>query len=670
MDNSRLVVAIMLSLCLAAVVGCGDAPARESDTKVVDEVKKAERLCDRAQTIMDEVPFLVDGKMAPLFEPSVAKAPRGTFDIDKMDDLNPKALDALKEARAALEGVLDESDAPISAQALALSALARVRVLQGRCEAYNVARTRRKVAAAAAMAKTLAMQATTQLSVLDCADGLSGTSGKGAGGTAKDKIAELILSVESEITKRGNDVKTVQTVLDEQTTVRDGLIRQATAHRKALSDLEQQKALATGDEKVALILQVEAREIELNKTLNATAVAEVAIAEATRTVQRRQAFLDGANARLKALQTRETERQGEAAVQAKKRSEAAKAVDAKAKLMQAEVNALATAWAELARLERAAQVCFDDAAHRLDQARALLPSEAGDGTGGSGGAITPSRATGMSDNRMFVTAGSAQGRACLSSAELDVASLPQQRANVKLAETVQRLWREIAQRQGRDEDAPADLKAALASIVAFPPSGPSGKDPVDVASKRAAAAEKFELAKKALTAAIGAQDPNLKWADQGQLAYAKYMYAVYARDSEYILDAQKEILNVLSRNRESQYVKPLLEYEKMLTFGALAFATVTGVSADGELVLAQGADNGTYIKVFDDGRTAEDVPGAVYLVGAGIDLQGKTYNAGDILLRVADGQYMPAPAGLKLKIPADMTIRGKPYKANTDYPVP
>ena len=39
MDNSRLVVAIMLSLCLVAVIGCGDSPARESDTKVMAAAK-------------------------------------------------------------------------------------------------------------------------------------------------------------------------------------------------------------------------------------------------------------------------------------------------------------------------------------------------------------------------------------------------------------------------------------------------------------------------------------------------------------------------------------------------------------------------------------------------------------------------------------------------------
>jgi len=666
-DNSRLVVAVMLGLFLAAMVGCGDTPARESDTKVADAVKRAERLCDRAQTIMAEVPFLIDGKMAPLFEPSHATTPKGTFDISKMDELNPKAVAALEEARSALKDVLGESDAPVLAQALARSAMARVRVLQGRCESYNAVRAREKAAAAGTMVNELVLRATTQLSVLDCADDPSGASARGAGGTVKEKIAELIESAKAEVSQRGKDVQAVQTVLDEQTTVRDGLVKQATADRKALTELEQKKALAAGDDKVALILQVELKEIELSKTLQATAAAETTMARAAGAVQRRKAFLDDANVRLKGLETREAERQAAADEQAKKRGEAAKAVTATAGLIEAEVKTLAAAWANLAGFEGAAQVCFDDAAELLGKARSLAGREAG--AGGRGKTLTPSEAVGMSGKRMVVTSASAQGRAYLSSAELDVASLPQQRANVKLVEMVQRLWRDIMQRQGRDEDIPAELKAALESIVALPGKAPGGA-PVDVASKRAAAAEKFDLAKKTLAVAIKAQDPNLRWADQGQLAYAKYMYAVYAQDSESILDAQNEILNALARNRESQYVKPLLNYEKMLTFGDLAFATVTDVSADGELLLAQGTDKGTYVKQFDDGRTAEELPGAVYFVGAKIDLQGKTYKAGDILLRVADGQYMPAPAGLKLKVPADMTIDDKPHKANSDYVVP
>jgi len=645
-DNSRLVVAVMLSLCLAFVVGCGDTASSEADAKVVAAVQRAERLCDRAQTIMAEVPFLIGDEMAPLFTPSEASAVIGSFDVTKMNELNPKAVAALEEARSVLKAVQDESDAPALTQALAASAMARVRVLQGLGEAYNAARARRKVAAAGVVVNELVLRAAAELSVVDYVDGLAGSKAGSTGQTAREKIAELVERAKVEISRCDDAVGIAEADLVKQTDARDALVKKTTGFRAELSAFEQGKTQAKGEDKVALILQIEAKQIELDKALHATAVAEAAMVDARGVLQRRRAFQEAAKVTLTTLNTMGTMRQVEVGKLAEKRTEAVGSVTKTQGRLEAEVKTLAAAWADVARFEAAAQVCFDDAAKHLD--RALLVARKVSGADGKG---------------MLVMAGSAQGRAYLSSAELDTASLLRQRANVKLAESVQRQWREIAQRQGADESVPAELKASLESMVAFPPS-------VDVASKRKAAAAKFDKAKGAFAAAVRNQVPNLRWADRGQLAYATYMYAVYARDSLSIRAAQQEILDVLSTTRESPFVKSLLEYEKMLTFGALTFATVTGVSPEGELVLAEGADNGTYVKSFDDGRTTKDLPGAVYFVGAKIDLQGETYEPGKILLRVADGQYLAAPEGLKLNVPVDMTINGKPYKANANYPVP
>ncbi len=84
MDNSRLVVAVVLSLCLAVLTGCGDAPQHESEAKIMDAVNRADRLCDRAQIMIDEVVVTARVNLTDGFEedpgPADPKEPRGGDD--------------------------------------------------------------------------------------------------------------------------------------------------------------------------------------------------------------------------------------------------------------------------------------------------------------------------------------------------------------------------------------------------------------------------------------------------------------------------------------------------------------------------------------------------------------------------------------------------------------
>ena len=687
----------MLNLCLIAAVGCEDSPARQSELRIMAEIARANRLCDRAQSMSGGVLFFVRDDPAPRFETLKGELVPAdvTFGIESKDEqnpqalmkaldrLNPQALTALDEARKALKGVLGEAEAPALAQALAKDALARVRSLQGQAEAYKANIVRRQVARiAAAINETLPI-ASAQANALDYVQDVVTRSGGSTDDSIKSGIAKLIEGVKSEIGQLDTDMKALQGVVTERTAARDALVKQSSAFRGQVGEMEQKRALATGAQKITLIQQIEAKQIELDKSVRQTGEAEAAVADANGSITRLQTVIAAANARLATLASSEADRKTAAGVQ----DAAGKSADERiAKTREAigkDLVALAAAWTELDRQERAAQVCYDDAAGLLDKARKILSGVGGDEFGSSGNAIgglSPAAAAAKTRTEAIVGLAVSQGRAHVSSAELDIASLLQHDTNVRLAAGIEKLWPRILPRKDRASAGagggapPEEVSTALSTITGLAVrkgAGPASDKLTGAAARNAAAALKYKLAEKAFRDAVKEQSPTLKWMDRGLLAGALYMYGVCARDSVSIKDAQDQIKKAIDRRIDSPLVaRSLRPIKEMLTFGANAFVTVTDVSADGEMLLEQGAEKGTFVKTFGQGRTGKDLPGAVYVAGREIQRGQVSHPKGTILLRVAGGQYLPAPAGLVLTIPADMTILGQSYKKGDEVVVP
>ena len=679
MDNSRIVVAVMLSLSLAAVVGCEDAPARQAELRIMAEITQANRLCDRAQSMLDEVLFFVADRPAPLFKVQEGKLDV-RFDRARMNDLNPQALEALADARKGLKGVLAETEAPALAQALARDALARIRSLQGQAAAYQANQVRREAARLAAAINGMLPAASAQADALDYVEDMIARNGGDAGDSIKSGIANLVEGVKAEMGQLGADLKAQQGVVAERTAARDALIKQGSALRGQVSELEQKRSLAPRDAKIALIQQIEAKQIELDKAIRQTGEAETAVAVANKAIVRIQAVIAAAGARLATLESLEAGRKTAAGAQ----DVAGQSADERMGKMREAIGkgliVLAAAWTELTGLERAAQVCYDDAAGLLGKARKTLSNVDGDefGASGSTGGSSPAAAAAGTRTEMVVGLATSQGRAHVSSAELDIVSLFQHDTNVRLAASIEKLWPRILPR--KDRAAPgggalpkdvADALSAIRGLAALTGAASGAEAPTGPAARTASAAVKYKQAEKAFREAIKEQRPTLKWMDRGLLAGALYMYGVCAKDSPSIKDAQEQILKAIDKKSESPLVSASLgPIKDMLTFGDNAFVTVADVGAGGEMLLAQGADKGTFFKNFGDGRTGKDMPGAVYVAGRAIQRGGVDYAPGTILLRVPRDQYVQAPAGLVLTIPADMTIGGQSYKAGDEVIVP
>lgn len=652
---------------MSLVAGCGDSPTRQAEKEVMKQIDLAERLCARAQAMLGDVLFFVNDQPAPLFKipdadadsVAVVKLPAG----EMADQLNPQAVKALADAQEALRGALKQSVAPKAVLALAHESLARVRTFQGACEEHKANLLRVKIAYAVGQAKN-------QIPVVNAHLDVQGYVNKLAAGS-KDLVApqiqKILGEIKAEIGKLQEKVKATETEKARLDTLHAKLAQDASDLAAALRDLGQKKALAKSDAKIAIIKDIEVNEIKAEKTTLRTKEAEIALADVKGALATLAVAVKAATARQEMMEGVAGELTAADGTRDRTKKMAANLTDAVIKDVVARVTAVAKDWAELAKIEQAGQVCYDDAAGLLKKARRLA------GAAQKGAALW-----------------AGEGRALMAGARLNIGALGQQRANAALAAAVKVLWQEISRLEGGQtpEAMPEALTKALGEIETFPSTDAKGK-PLTAAGKQAAAAGKYRSAAEAFEMAVNPKNlpklknlPDLSWVDRGHQACARYMYAInmYAAvttegdplnadkaETERLRGdalqslklAQVEIQEALVGIRQSPSVGILLAVEERLTFGANAFVTVKDVSPSGQMIATDGAANGTFFRELDRGRTTKDLPGTVYVFGADVGQR----KAGQVLLLIGRGQYMPAPEGLELTIPAEMTVRNTLYKA-------
>jgi len=656
-NNGRLVIAGMIGVCLLA--GCGDSPTRQAEKRVMDQIDRAERLCTRAQGMLRDVLFHVNDQPAPLFD----LLKEGTPVVPKLkpemvDQLNPQAVTALAEARKILTGAVKESDAPNAVLALAHESLARVRTLQGACEEHKANVLLVKIALAVGRVRDQIPVVAAHLDVQGYVTKLAG----GATDQVAPQIQKILGEIKAEIAALQAKVKTAQAEKTRLETLHAKLAKDTADLAAALGDLGQKKALAKSDTRIAVIAEIATKEIAAEKTTLRTKETEVALADVKASLASLDVQVKAADARQKMMEAVEAELKTIGGTRDRTKTMVANLTAAATKGIVEKVTAIAKDWVELAAVEQAARACYDGAAALLKKARSLA------GTAHKGASFP-----------------AGQGRAWMASARVDVAPLGQQQTNAALAKSLRDLWRGLSRVQGGAEAAlPAALAEALNAIETFPP--PEGDDkPLTPAAKRTAAARKYTAAARAYQDAVAAGVPTLAWVDRGHLACARYLYAIhmYAAASDpantdqgeakrlkadalqSLKLAQMEIQAALADKRESPHVGSLKAVEERLTFGKYAFVTVKDVGPGGQMVGTDGAANGTFFRELGSGRTTKDLPGTVFVFGA--DLGER--KAGEIVLKVDQGQYMPPPEGLELTIPAEMTVRNTTYKANTKIKV-
>ena len=661
MNNSRLGVALTLGLSLAAV-GCEDSPARQAEKRVMVEVDRAERLCDRAESMLEDAVFKVDRDFAPLFNVLEDTTPTVTIDLEMVDQLNPKAVGALEAARKAIKGVVRETAADKGVLALANEALARVRAMQGGCADRNANVVRARIARTVAAVRSKILIARAHLGVQNFVDDLAGP-----GAQVAERIQKRLDEVKAEIVALRTRIRTQQTEADKQAALRTKLLAEATGLREEQRQLEQKESLAKGDERIVLIKQVEDKEIKAEGILVRVKGIEDLIADMKAADVRLNKVVEVAEVRQTMIQALADERKSAGDSHGTARKAEDNLLEAVLAQIGDGLKAVEKDWVELARLERGAQECYGDAADLLDKAQGLA---------GRSGASMPAK----------------EGRAWIANARLDVVTLPQHHTNVLLGRTIENLWREVARRKrtglgaaGAQEALPPQVKAALARITSLPSldrkPGSEGDKAVSAADRKKAAAAKFRRAQRAFRTAVQRGRPPLMWVDRGHLALALYMAALCTEGpeaSKSLKEAQDEIVDALKDKRESPHVRALLDIEKQLTFGDAAFLIVDAIDADGKMVVAEmsvaadGVVNGSFFKALDDGRTTKDLPGAVYVVGKDIQDAGGAvlHRAGAILLLVEGGRYMSPAEGLTLTIPAKMKIFERTYEARQELKVP
>ena len=656
----------MVGLSLAAV-GCNDSPTRQAEKRVMKQVEDAERLRERAQSMLADVLFMVNVKKdepgasfeeaAPLFN-VVVKDENTTVTVKYASEtgstLNPKALTALTEARKALTSAVAESGAPKPALVLANESLACVRALQGTCEEYKANVLRQNIAVAVGQIQDSIPVIRAHLNVQSYIDKLVG----GAKEEVAPQIEKILIEIKAESDALQVKVDAAQTEKGKQEAARAKLMGDTTRLAKELNDLGQKLTSANVPQKMELLKEIEAKEIEAKKADLRTKVAEKAIEDVT-------AELVLLDVRVKTAAVRQVmfkdfeKKHGESAGKHRTtRTMQTNLTVSAGNDMVKRLEKIEGDWAALAKIELAAQVCYDDAAGLLKYAQGLA--------GPDHGASLPS----------------SEGQARMASARIDIATLAQRRTNAALAASVRKLWREITRLRPKSSDAKAggevvlnDPEEVLARLEVFPSSKKKAATArpttatsqkadagsVTAVSKKKAAAEEYGLAIRAFKSAVAQDAVPLSWVNRGRLAHATYMYAICANHPESLKAAQAVIRIALADKRESPNVGTLLAIEQRLTFGADTFLTVKEVVGD-KMIHTDSADNGSFFRELHGGRTTKDLPGTVYM----FDKETEGHKAGEVSVMISRGLYMTPPEGFELTIPADMTIRGLPYKKMTE----
>ena len=120
------------------------------------------------------------------------------------------------------------------------------------------------------------------------------------------------------------------------------------------------------------------------------------------------------------------------------------------------------------------------------------------------------------------------------------------------------------------------------------------------------------------------------------------------------------IVMVIAMNSCSTNPLPIPKEDRNRQFGKDAFTIITEVDKnDPSLFLLKGTVG------IKQGKMTSSMPGAVFVVGVEDDviMGGKTFTSRQIILLTSTPEYILAPPGMTITLPADVEVFGKTYKA-------
>ena len=138
MKNDRFIVLCVLCMLVAALAGC-----RGSDSDAAQATDRAQRLYDRAQSLLNDAAHQVQGQFAPLTKKAdLPETPE--IKLSERGQINPMVDQALNDAIGGLEKALAAEGQPEYDRLLAQAMLARLQALRGYRLALEAAESRRQ----------------------------------------------------------------------------------------------------------------------------------------------------------------------------------------------------------------------------------------------------------------------------------------------------------------------------------------------------------------------------------------------------------------------------------------------------------------------------------------------------------------------------------------------
>lgn len=272
--TQRTVARFFLVACAAALLaGCTDTKPREAGRKILDEVDIATRRYDRALSLLANPVFKAKGEFPPTplaAEPGGAppRYEKADIEIVHPETVNPKALDALKQAETGLAKVLAENEAlaPKAEKALAHLILARLKSLKGYYFAAKANLARGRALGAIAQAEPTTTEVKTHVAMINYHKTVVGLSNQ--------DIEQLIAKAEKDLVAWNAELKEVNTKLtaikaEKQRLLAENQARMAEARKKRVAS-----RLANGQKSLDLLNEALAIEEETNRAVSRVDIVE------------------------------------------------------------------------------------------------------------------------------------------------------------------------------------------------------------------------------------------------------------------------------------------------------------------------------------------------------------------------------------------------------------
>jgi hypothetical protein len=372
--SQRVALHSVLLACLVVLplaAGCADSEQRTANKNLVDAIERAQRLYDRGLALLAN-PVLKTGEKYLPINPGEDKTPVGQEpDVQIIPNaVNPKALDALKEAETCLTEAIRDNTAAAGAAEKALASLTLGRVTNAKAYLFTTVAAihRGKAAGLVPAAEQSEWQTKTHLSLVNYHGQLAGVSSK--------DIQKVIDEATAQKQKAAAEAKDSKGKLEANATKKAQLLKSNQDRMEKARKIRVESRRITGQKSLDMLNQALEIEAAVNKDRRLVDAAEAETLALKVALADQELRLDSADQLLKAAEEILAGRK-DATGKAKTELDAANAELAKIlKTLEKVAGRIDAECTAAAAAETKAMAAFDAARALLVAGRAYPPHKA------------------------------------------------------------------------------------------------------------------------------------------------------------------------------------------------------------------------------------------------------------------------------------------------------